>query len=211
MLTLQEDLKQRETRWSTTMNRLKERIETLEYENAELKQEKDIIERKRLDLMHQLQTMPKQQQQFSDDTSSLSTGRKSIAELSQSKPRPKSAMPVTSKVQSLPKTMVVRNSEPSTKPKVNSNGGGRRTPTTTTVGVNGIRNNVDTSRKLSSLPATKRPTLSMNEFGGAIESIPIPTIIEQPLVISERADSGNGESDEDVTRFERANDDRMSP
>ncbi|CAF0967282.1 unnamed protein product [Adineta ricciae] len=211
VLTLQEDLKQRETRWSTTINRLKERIETLEYENAELKQEKDIIERKRLDLMHQLQTMPKQQQQFQDDTSSLSTGRKSIAELSQSKQRPKSTVPVTSKVQSLPKTMVVRNSEPSTKPKVTSNGSGRRTPTTTTVGVNGIRNNVDTSRKLSSLPATKRPTSSMNEFGGAIESIPIPTVIEQPLVISERADSGNGESDEDITRLERANDDRMSP
>ena len=53
--TLQDDFKQREVRWSTTINRLKERIETLEYENAEIKQEKDLIERKRLDLVHQLQ------------------------------------------------------------------------------------------------------------------------------------------------------------
>ncbi|UJR08917.1 hypothetical protein I4U23_013170 [Adineta vaga] len=214
VLTLQEDLKQRETRWSTTINRLKERMETLEYENAELKQEKEIIERKRLDLMHQLQTMPKlqqqQQQQLSqDDTLSLSTARKSIAEFSQPKQRPKSNVTTTSKAQSLPKTMVVRNSEPSMKPKVASNG--RRTPTTTTtVGVNGIKNNVDTSRKLSSMPATKRPP-SMNEFGGTIESIPMPITIEQPLAISERADSGNGESDEDINRFDRANDDRISP
>ncbi|CAF3945053.1 unnamed protein product [Rotaria sp. Silwood1] len=59
VLTLQEDLKQRETLWSTTINRLKERIEPLAYENAEVKQEKDIIERKRLDLMEQLQTISK--------------------------------------------------------------------------------------------------------------------------------------------------------
>ncbi|CAF1039542.1 unnamed protein product, partial [Adineta steineri] len=209
VLTLQEDLKQRETRWSTTINRLKERIETLEYENAELKQEKDIIERKRLDLMHQLQTISKNPLQ-DDTSSSLSTARKSIIELSQPKQRPKSTVPTTSKTQSLPKTMVIRNSEPSSiKPKINTSG--RRTPTTTTsVGVNGIKNNIDTSRKLSSLPATKRPT-STNELSGTIESIPIPTLIEQPLVISERADSGNGESDEDFSRFDRRNDDRISP
>ncbi|CAF1352075.1 unnamed protein product [Rotaria sordida] len=40
-----------------------------EYENTELKQEKDIIERKRLDFMHQLQTVSKQQ--LHEDTSSL--------------------------------------------------------------------------------------------------------------------------------------------
>ncbi len=205
MLTLQEDLKLRETRWSTTINRLKERIEKLEYENAELKQEKDIIERKRLDLMHQLQTSSKHQPQ--DDTLSLSTARKSLVELSQTKQRPKSTVPTTSKTQPLPKTVVVRNSEPSTKPKVNSNG--RRTPTTI-VGVNGIKNNVDTSRKLSSLPTTKRST-SVNDLGGTMESIQIPTIIEQPIVISERADSGNGESDEDINRFDRRNDQHISP
>ncbi|CAF3389285.1 unnamed protein product [Rotaria sp. Silwood2] len=44
-----------------------QRIETLEYENAELKQEKEIIKRKRLDLMHQLQTVSKQQQQLQED------------------------------------------------------------------------------------------------------------------------------------------------
>ncbi|CAF5086722.1 unnamed protein product, partial [Rotaria sp. Silwood1] len=86
------DLKQRETRWSTTINRLKERIEPLAYENAEVKQEKDIIE------------------------------------LQQTKRRPKSTVPTTSKTQSLPKTMVARNSEPPIKPKITSNG--RRTPTT---------------------------------------------------------------------------------
>ncbi|CAF1402971.1 unnamed protein product [Rotaria sp. Silwood1] len=84
VLILQEDLKQPKTRWSTTINRLKERIEILEYENAELKQEKEIIERKRLDLMHQLQTLSKQQQQqqqLQEDTSSLSMTRKSLVEL----------------------------------------------------------------------------------------------------------------------------------
>ncbi|CAF4681251.1 unnamed protein product, partial [Rotaria sp. Silwood2] len=208
VLTLQEDLKQRETRWSTTVNRLKERIETLEYENAELKQEKDIIERKRLDLMHQLQTTSKPQQQLHEDISSLSTtARKSLVELQQIKPRPKSTGPTTSKTQSLPKTMVVRNSEPPIKPKVTSNG--RRTPTTV-VGVNGIKNNIDTSRKLSTLPTTKRPT-SINELTGTIESVPIPTIIEPPIVISERADSGNGGSDEDSHRYDRKINERLSP
>jgi hypothetical protein len=202
VLILQEDLKQRETRWSTTINRLKERIETLEYENAELKQEKDIIERKRLDLMHQLQTGSKQ-----EDLSSLTTTRKSLIELQQTKQRPKSTVPTTSKTQSLPKTMVVRNSEPPIKPKVTSNG--RRTPTTI-VGVNGIKNNIDTSRKLSSLPSTKRPALT-NELTGTIESVPISTIIDQPIVISERADSGNGGSDDDANRYDQRNDERLSP
>ncbi|CAF3839922.1 unnamed protein product [Rotaria magnacalcarata] len=210
--TLQEDLKQRESRWSTTVNRLKERIETLEYENAEVKQEKDIIERKRLELMHQLQTMSKQssasQQQQLLHEDSLSTTRKSLVELQQTKQRPKSTVPTaTSKTQSLPKTMVVRNSEPPTKPKVTSNG--RRTPTAI-IGVNGIKNNVDTSRKLSSLPATKRPP-SMSDLTGTIESMPIPTNIEPPIVISERADSGNGGSDEDSNRFDRKHNEHISP
>jgi hypothetical protein len=83
VLALQDDLKQRETRWSTTVNRLKERIETLEYENAEVKQEKEIIERNRIDLMHQLQTISKQSH---DDPSSSVVGmhsmpRKSLVEL----------------------------------------------------------------------------------------------------------------------------------
>ncbi|CAF5030137.1 unnamed protein product, partial [Rotaria sp. Silwood1] len=68
-------------------------------------------------------------------------------------------------------------------------------------GVNGIKNNVDTSRKIPSLSTTKRPT-SMNELIGTIESIPIPTIIEQPIVVFERADSGNGGSDENIRRFD---------
>ncbi len=80
----------------------------------------------------------------------------------------------------------------------------------TTNNVNGIKNNVDTSRKLSSLSTTKRPT-SMNELIGTIESIPIPTIIEQPIVVSERADSENGGSDEDIRRFDRRNDENLSP
>ena len=172
---------------------MKERIETLEYENAELKQEKDIIERKRLDLMHQLQITSKQ-----EDISSLSTTRKSLVELQVTKQRPKTIVPATSKTQSLPKTMVVRNTEPPMKPKITSNG--RRTPTTV-VGVNGIKNNVDTSRKLSSLPNTKRSTLT-NELTGTIEQV---------MVVSERADSGNGGSDEDVNRFDQRNDERLSP
>lgn len=211
-------MKQRETRWSTTVNRLKERIETLEYENAELKQEKDIIERKRLDLMHQLQTLSKQppppppssiltQPQFHDDTSSLSTGRKTLVELQQTKPRPKSTVPSTSKTQSVPKTMVVRNSEPPSKPKVQANG--RRTPTAI-VGVNGIKNNVDTSRKLSSLSTTKRPP-SISDLTGPMESIPMPTIIEPAIVISERADSGHGGSDDDSHRFDRKPNEHISP
>jgi hypothetical protein len=156
--------------------------------------------------MHQLQTIPKHQSQ--DDT--LST-RKSLVELQQTKPRPKSTVPTTSKTQSLPKTTVIRNSEPSVKPKITSNG--RRTPTSV-IGVNGIKNNIDTSRKLSSLPSTttttKRQT-SMNEFNGINESIPIPNIIEQPIIVSERADSGNGGSDEDTNRFDQRHDERISP
>ncbi|CAF0952826.1 unnamed protein product [Rotaria sordida] len=161
------------------------RIETLEYENAELQQEKEIIERKQLDLIHQFQTVSKQQQQLEEDTSSLSTTRKSLVEIQQTKPRPKNLV----------------------KPKITSNG--RRTPTIV-VGVNGIKNNVDTSRKLlSSLSTTKRPT-SMNELIGIIESIPISTIIEQAIVVSERVDSGNGGSNEDIHRFNRRNDEHLS-
>jgi len=132
--------------------------------------------------MHQLQTVSKQQLQ--EDTSSLSMARKSLVELQQTKLRPKSIGPIISKTQSLPKTIVIRNSELSIKPKITSNG--RRTPTIV-VDVNQIKNNVDTSRKLSSLSTTKRPT-SINELIGTIESIPIPTIIEQTIVVSERAD-----------------------
>jgi hypothetical protein len=187
---------------------LKERIETLEYENAELKQEKDIIESNRLQLVHQLQMSSKQPQ----DDSSVLLSRKSLVELQQQTKRPKSTVPTTSKTQSLPKTMVVRNSEPSMKPKVTASG--RRTPTTV-VGVNGIKNNIDTSRKLSSLPATKRTT-STNESTGTIESILIPMMVDQPIIISERVDSGNGGSDEDVRRFDRQhlyerNDEYSSP
>lgn len=201
VVTLQEDLKQRETRWSTNINRLKERIETLEYENAELKQEKDIVERKRLELMHQLQTNSKYPPQ--EETV---PARKSLVELQQTKARPKSAAPSASKTQSLPKTTVVRNSEPApAKPKATANG--RRTPTSS-IGVNGIKNNVDTSRKLLSLPATKRGMTATTTMD---ESIPIPAVIEQPLIISERADSGNGGSDEDIHRIDARHDDRLSP
>lgn len=151
--------------------------------------------------MHQLQLNSKSQ----SNDESIST-RKSIVEVQQSKQRPKSTtiLSNTTKSQSLPKTMVVRNSEPVTKSKVTSNG--RRTPTSS-IGVNGIKNNVDASRKLSSLPATKRQT-SINELN---ESLPIPTILEQPIIISERADSGNGGSDEDINRFEQRNDQHISP
>ncbi|CAF1249512.1 unnamed protein product [Rotaria sordida] len=51
----------------------------------------------------------------------------------------------------------------------------------------------------------------MNELIGTIESIPIPTIIEQPIVVFERADSGNGGSDENIRRFDRKNDEHLSP
>lgn len=205
VLTLQDDLKQRETRWSATINRLKERIETLEYENAELKQEKDIIERKRLELMHQLQTNSKQPlPSLSSTQEETMSSRKSLVELQQARARPKSAAPSTSKTQSLPKTSVIRNSEPApVKPKATANG--RRTPTSS-IGVNGIKNNVDTSRKLHSLPATKRGTsLSIDE------PLAIPTIIEQPMIISERADSGNGGSDDDIHRIDARHDDHLSP
>jgi hypothetical protein len=145
--------------------------------------------------MHQLQTNSKHQPQ----EEILST-RKSLVELQQTKQRPKSTVPTTSKTQPLPKTTVIRNSEPSMKPKITSNG--RRTPTSS-IGVNGIKNNLDTSRKLSSLPTTKRPP-SMNEFTGINE--PIPTIIT-----SERADSGHGGSDEEIHRFDQRHDEHLSP
>ena len=200
VVALQEDLKQRESRWSATVNRLKERLETLEYENAELKQEKEIIERKRLELMHQLQTLSTKP--LADDPPVSS--RKSLVE--QVTKRPKSTVPTTTtttasaagtaKGQSLPKTMVVRNSEPTAMKNKVTGATGRRTPTNT-VGVNGIRNNVDTSRKLSSLPATAVTTkrsISTNDF----------------VASAERVDSGNGESDEEVHRVTRT-DDYVSP
>ena len=175
ILALQDDVKQRETRWSTTINRLKERIETLEYENAELKQEKEIIERKRLDLMHQLQVSSKH-----EDSSSLPT-RKSLHDLQQVK-RPKPAV-TSSKAQPMPKTMVVRNSEPVVKPKVATNG--RRTPTNV-LGVNGLKNNVDTSRKLVSMTATKQ-TPSLNDLSETMDP---------RLLITARTDS----SEEEILR-----------
>ena len=184
VLALQDDLKLRETRWATTVNRLKERIETLEYENVEVKQEKEIIERKRLDLMHQLQLSTSKP----PPEEIHSMPRKSLVELQQSK-RPKPTAPVSSKNQSMPKTMVVRNSEPSSKVKT-----GRRTPTNV-VGVNGIKNNLESSRKFSSLPATiKRATTDSVVIVGTVE----------------RVDSGNGESDEESHLLQR-NDDYVSP
>ena len=188
VLALQEDLKQRETRWSANINRLKERIETLEYENAELKQEKDIIERKRLELMHQLQTQSKVP---SEEFSSTMVPRKSAPELQQNK-RPKSTGP-PSKTQSMPKTVVVRNAEVMNKSKSMANG--RKTPTNT-VGVNGIKNNVDTSRKLSSVPSTTKRSISHSE---TVSIIP-----------TERVDSGNGESD-DESHFIQKQDHYVSP
>ena len=144
--TLQDDFKQREVRWSTTINRLKERIETLEYENAEIKQEKDLIERKRLDLVHQLQMNNAKPQVQTQPP----PARRSITEV-------KSNLSSTNKVQSLPKTTVIRNSEPplsKTKPATTN---GRRTPTSSTIGVNGIKNNIDATRKINSLPTPKLP------------------------------------------------------
>ena len=174
------------------MNRLKERIETLEYENAEVKQEKEIIERNRIDLMHQLQTISKQS--HDDPSSSLgihSMPRKSLVELQQSK-RPKPTANVSSsssKSQSMPKTVVVRNSEPSmNKPKATTSNG-RRTPTSV-LGANGIKNNLESSRKLASLPATMKRSTTIT----TTESVAVlPTTIG-----AERVDSGNGESDEET-------------
>ena len=88
------------------VNRLKERIKTLEYENAKVQQEKEIIERKRLDRMHQLQSISKAPLEEIN-----SVPRKSLVELQQNQ-RPKPTAPVSSKSQSMPKTMVMRNSEP---------------------------------------------------------------------------------------------------
>ncbi|CAF1685870.1 unnamed protein product [Rotaria magnacalcarata] len=184
------------------------------YEKAEVKQEKHIVERKRLDFMHQLQTMSKQsfappppQQQLHDDTSSLSKTITSLVELQQTKQRPKNTEPTASKAQSLPKTMVVRDSEPPVKRIIISNG--RRTPTAI-IGVNGTESNVDISRKLSSFPTTKRPS-SMNDLVSTMESVPIPTIIEPPIVISEAADFGNGESNDDSNRFDRKHNEHKIP
>ncbi|CAF2155545.1 unnamed protein product [Rotaria magnacalcarata] len=199
---------------SLCINRLKGHIETLEYEKAEVKREKHIVERKRLDFMHQLQTMSKQsfappppQQQLHDDISSLSKTITSLVELQQTKQRPKNTEPTTSKAQSLPKTMVVRDSEPPVKRIIISNG--RRTPTAI-IGVNGTESNVDISRKLSSFPTTKRPS-SMNDLVSTMESVPIPTIIEPPIVISEAADFGNGESNDDSNRFDRKHNEHKIP
>ena len=156
--------------------------------------------------MHQLQTVSKQQQSY-DDASSLSIPRKSVVELQQTKQRPKSTVPTTSKTQSLPKTMVVRNAEPPIKPKTTSNG--RRTPTTV-VGVNGIKNNNDASRKFASLPITKRPA-SMNELSRTVETVPITTMIEQSTVESQRIDSEIEGIDENINRLEQKINQHSSP
>lgn len=183
-------MKQRETRWSANINRLKERIETLEYENAELKQEKDIIERKRLELMHQLQTNSKTS---NEDLSSVMMPRKSAPEQSQQNKRGK-AISSTSKTQSLPKTLVVRNAE-ATANKVKPVTNGRRTPTNP-VGVHGIKNNVETSRKLSSTSIMAKHSVSNSE---SVSIIP-----------TERVDSGNGES-EDESHFLHKPESYISP
>lgn len=46
---LQEDLKRKEAKWSTTQRRLKDQIEALVNENTELKEEVKIMERFRLE------------------------------------------------------------------------------------------------------------------------------------------------------------------
>lgn len=101
-MALQDDLKQRETCWSMAINQLKERIETLEYENPEVKQEKEIIECNRIDLMHSLQIISKQ----SHDDPSSSIGmhfmpRKSLVELQQSE-RPKPTVSSSSSASNSP-------------------------------------------------------------------------------------------------------------
>lgn len=49
LATLQEDLKKREAKWSTTHVRLRDQIETLTKENTELREEIKIMERFRLE------------------------------------------------------------------------------------------------------------------------------------------------------------------
>lgn len=156
--------------------------------------------------MHQLQTISKHPPQ-----EDILSARKSLVESQHTKPRTTkpTVTATTAKTQSLPKTAVIRNSEPSSsKPKVTTNG--RRTPTSS-IGVNGIKNNVDTSRKLLSVPTTIKRPPSMNELTGVNESIPISTIIEQPIIISERIDSINGGSHENIHRFDQRHDEHLSP
>lgn len=90
---------------------------------------------------------------------------------------PKSTVPTRSKTQSLPKTMVIRYSEQPTKTL--------------------------NRQKLSSLQTTKHST-SMNELDGTVE--PMPMVTDQLIVIPERVDSRNSESDED-----RKNDEHLLP
>ena len=47
---LQDEMKRKEQRWTSSTSRLRDRIEQLETENGELKSEIKIIEKKRLDL-----------------------------------------------------------------------------------------------------------------------------------------------------------------
>ena len=53
MTDLQDEMKRKEQRWTSSTTRLRDRIETLETENRELKEEIRILEKKRLEAWQQ--------------------------------------------------------------------------------------------------------------------------------------------------------------
>ena len=50
MTNLQDEIKRKEQRWTSSTSRMRDRIEQLETENGELKEEIKVIEKKRLEL-----------------------------------------------------------------------------------------------------------------------------------------------------------------
>ena len=54
---LQDEMKRKETRWTSSTTRLRDRIEQLEQENGELREELRVIEQKRLEVWQQKEAL----------------------------------------------------------------------------------------------------------------------------------------------------------
>ena len=52
-MDLQEEMKRKETRWTNSQSRLRSKLEQVEQENTELKDEIKLLEKKRLEWMQQ--------------------------------------------------------------------------------------------------------------------------------------------------------------
>lgn len=65
------------------------------------------------------------------------------------------------------------------------------------------KSSVPTTSKAQTLPTTIVGVNGIkNTVGGMIDSVSIPTIIDQPPSVSQRVDSGNGGSDEESNRYQ---------